>query len=75
MKTMILAAALALTGAGCVVRGHGDREARVEIESGHNHDDNCGHYHHNGHWAHSRDHRHGNNCGHTYRGGMWISMR
>lgn len=38
----------------------------------HQHDDNCGHYHHGGRWYAQGEHRHGPSCGHHFRGGIWI---
>lgn len=75
MKTLILAAALALTSAGCIVHGNGHAHTRVEVEQGHRHSDDCGHYQHDGYWAHAQGHHHAGGCGHQYRDGIWISMR
>lgn len=75
MKMLILAAILGLTAGGCVVRGQRSDHARVEVDQGHLHNDDCGHYQHRGHWSHQKDHRHGSNCGHRYSSGMWISVR
>lgn len=42
------------------------------IVAGHQHDDNCGHYHDGGRWYAHGGHRHGPSCGHHFRGGIWI---
>ena len=70
MKTLLMAALMALTAfsaGGCVVSGSGEI---VAVAPGHVCVGDCDHYYSGGHYY--RGHRHGPGCGHVLRAGVWV---